>query len=202
MIFGTIYSGIATPTEAAGMGAFGSLLASATYGRLNWRNLKEAISGSLKTSAMALWIVIGAYCFCSIYSASGAKDLIIEILIELPVNRYIVIIAMQLILVVLGMFLDPIGVIMIATPVFLPIIKELGFSPLWFGILLTMNLEMAYLTPPLGFNLFFLKGVTPPEIQMGDIYSSITPFVILQAIGLSAVMIFPQIAMWLPGTMK
>ena len=150
---------------------------------------------------MCLWIVIGAFCFCSIYSASGGSKFVTEVLAGLPVNRYVVLIGMQVILLFLGMFLDPIGIIMIATPVFLPVIEALGFNPLWFGILFTMNLEMAYLTPPLGFNLFYLKGVAPPEVTMGDIYRSIAPFVVLQAIGLALVIILPQIALWLPSMM-
>jgi len=201
MVLGTIYMGVATPTEAAGMGAFGSLIAAAVYRKLSWQNLTTALQGSLRISAMCLWIVIGAFCFCSIYSASGGSKFVTEVLAGLPVNRYIVLIGMQVILLFLGMFLDPIGIIMIATPVFLPVIEALGFNPLWFGILFTMNLEMAYLTPPLGFNLFYLKGVAPPEVTMGDIYRSIAPFVVLQAIGLALVIIFPQIALWLPSMM-
>lgn len=201
MVLGTIYMGVATPTEAAGMGAFGSLIAAAIYRKLSWQNLTTALQGSLRISAMCLWIVIGAFCFCSIYSASGGSKFVTEVLAGLPVNRYVVLIGMQAILLFLGMFLDPIGIIMIATPVFLPVIEALGFDPLWFGILFTMNLEMAYLTPPLGFNLFYLKGVAPPEVTMGDIYRSITPFVAVQAIGLALVIIFPQIALWLPTMM-
>lgn len=201
MVLGTIYMGVATPTEAAGMGAFGSLIAAAVYRKLSWQNLTTALQGSLRISAMCLWIVIGAFCFCSIYSASGGSKFVTEVLAGLPVNRYVVLIGMQVILLFLGMFLDPIGIIMIATPVFLPVIEALGFNPLWFGILFTMNLEMAYLTPPLGFNLFYLKGVAPPEVTMGDIYRSIAPFVVLQAIGLALVIILPQIALWLPSMM-
>jgi len=201
MVLGTIYTGMATPTEAAGMGAFGSLIAAAIYRKLTWQGLKDAMQGSLKTSAMVMWIVIGAFCFCSIYSASGGAKFATETLAALPVNRYVILVGMQLIIFFLGMFLDPMGIILIATPVFLPVIEGIGFDPLWFGILLTINLEMAYLTPPLGFNLFYLKGVAPAGVTMMDIYRSIIPFVLLQAIGLALVIIFPQIAMWLPSTM-
>ena len=201
MVLGTIYKGVATPTEAAGMGAFGSLIAALVNRKLTWNTLKTSTTGSLRTSAMCLWLVISAYCFCSIYSGSGAKDLVLETLTGLPVNRYVVMVAIQFMLIILGMFLDPMGIIMIATPIFLPVITALGFDPLWFGILFTMNLEMAYLTPPLGFNLFYLKGVTPPSVTMADIYRSVTPFVLLQALGLAIVVIYPQIALWIPSHM-
>jgi len=122
-------------------------------------------------------------------------------LLALPVGPYAILIGIQVIIFFLGMFIDPAGIVMIATPIFMPIVQELGFNPLWFGILFCMNLEMAYLTPPLGLNLFYLKGVAPPEVSLTDIYRSIIPFVIIQAIGLALIMIFPQIALWLPSLM-
>lgn len=201
LVLGSLYTGMATPTEAAGMGALGSLIASAINRRLTRQRVWDALYGCLGTAAMAMWIVIAAYCFCSIYSSSGAKDLVVQVIAKLPVNRWVVLTGMQLVLFVLGMFLDPVGIVMVATPVFHPIVIALGFNPLWFGILFTMNLEMAHLTPPLGFNLFFLKGVAPEGITLTDIYRSVEPFVVLQAIGLTLVMIFPQIALYLPSTM-
>jgi len=101
----------------------------------------------------------------------------------------------------MGMFFDPTGIVMLTTPIFFPVVRELGFDPIWFGILFVVNMEMGFLTPPFGFNLFYMKGVVPPGVTMGDIYKSIIPFVILQAIGLIIIMIFPQIATWLPSVM-
>ena len=122
-----------------------------------------------------------------------------EMITALEVNRWIVLIGIQCTFFILGMFLDPGGIVLLCTPIFVPIITMLGFNPLWFGILFVVNMEMAFLTPPFGFNLFYLKGIVPKGVTMGDIYRSITPFVALQAVGLAAVMIFPQIALWLPN---
>ena len=122
-----------------------------------------------------------------------------NILTTLPVSPMVVLIGIQLSFFVLGMFLDPAGIIMLATPIFVPVVKALGFDPIWFGVLFVVNMEMAYLTPPYGVNLFYLRGVAPEGITMGDIYRSITPFVLLQAVGLVIVILVPQIALWLPN---
>jgi len=122
-------------------------------------------------------------------------------MVALPVGKYGILIGIQLVVLVMGMFLEPVGITMISIPIFMPIIEALGFDPLWFGIIFVVNLEMSYLTPPVGMNLFFIKGVCPPEVTMGDIYRSVIPFVILQAVGLALIIIFPQIALWLPSMM-
>jgi TRAP-type mannitol/chloroaromatic compound transport system permease large subunit len=121
-----------------------------------------------------------------------------HILLSMPGGKWAILITMQIIFFILGCILDPVGIIMICTPVFVPVIKALGFDPLWFGVLFIMNMEMGYLTPPFGFNLFYMKAIAPPGITMGDIYRSIVPFVILQGIGLIIVIVFPEIALWLP----
>lgn len=200
-VLGSIYTGAATPTEAAGVGALGALVSSVIYRRLNWQRLREASLSALKLSALIMWIVIGATCYRSVYSAIGGPEFVQEALMALPVGRYTILIGIQVIIFFLGMFVDPAGIVMIATPIFMPVVQELGFNPLWFGILFCMNLEMAYLTPPLGLNLFYLKGVAPPEIGLSDIYRSVVPFVIIQAIGLALIILFPQIALWLPSLM-
>lgn len=200
-VLGSIYTGMATPTEAAGVGALGAIISALVYRRLNWQTLREAAIGTLRLSGMVLWIVVGAFCFGAIYSASGAAELVERIVLGLPLGRYGILIAIQVIILIMGMFLDPVTIIMIGVPMFVPITEALGFDPLWFGILFMVNLEMSFLTPPFGFNLFYLKGVCPPEITMGDIYRSVIPFVILQATGLVIIIIFPQLALWLPSTM-
>jgi len=200
-VLGSIYTGIATPTEAAGVGALGSIVSAAVYRRLNWKMLRDSAYSTLITTAMILWITIGARCFISIFSASGGVDFVKDLLIGLEVNRYIILIIIQAILVFLGLFLDEVGIILLCTPIFVPIITELGFDPIWFGILFLVNAQMDYITPPFGYTLFYLKGVAPPGISMGDIYRSIIPFVILQAIGLALCIIFPQIILFLPTTM-
>jgi TRAP-type mannitol/chloroaromatic compound transport system permease large subunit len=147
---------------------------------------------------MVVWIIIGGTAFTSLYTAIGAVDFIRELIAALPVSRYVILVGMQLVLFVLGMLLDPGGIIMICTPVFVPVIKALGFDAIWFGLLFIINMEMAYLTPPFGFNLFYMKAIVPKNVTMADIMRSIVPFVGIQAVTLIVVVIFPRIATWLP----
>jgi len=202
LVLGVIYEGVCTPTEAAAIGAFGALLCLAAKRRLNWPVFRDSILRTLTLSCMIMWIVMGAKVFAHIYAASGAGDLVKNVILTLPINRWLIVIMSQLILIVLGMFMDPVGIMVITCPVFVPIITEMGFDPLWYGILLTINLEMGFVTPPFGFNLFYMKGLAEPYgITMGDIYRSIIPFVLLEAVGLALVMCFPQLALWLPAKM-
>ena len=139
--------------------------------------------------------------FTALYAATGAADLVAEVMTSVPGGRWGAIIAMQIVFLILGCFLDPTGIIMITLPLFGPIVTSLGFDLVWFGVLFVVNMEMAYLTPPFGFNLFYMRGVAPKDITMADIYRSVTPFVILQAVGLAIVMIFPQTVLWIPSLM-
>jgi tripartite ATP-independent transporter DctM subunit len=198
-VLGSIFTGIATPTEAAGVGAFGSVVCAAIYKRLTWKGFKEAAVSGGQTTAMVLWIIGGAAAFSAIYTGLGATELIRNTMANMEVNRWVIMIAMQLSLFVLGCFLDPNGIMMITLPIYLPIVSALGFDLTWFGILFVMNMEMGYLTPPFGWNLFYLKGVAPPEISIQDIYRAIIPFVGIQALGLIMVMVVPDIAMYLPN---
>ena len=200
-VLGSIYMGIATPTEAASVGVLGVILSAAVYRRLNWPMLKQAGLDSLRLTIMIMWISFGAYCYSAIYTALGATDVVEQVLSMMPGGNWGVLIGMQLSFFVLGCMLDPIGIIMITAPIYLPLVVTLGFDPVWFGILYVMNMEMGFLTPPFGFNLFYMKAVVPPSITMGDIYRSVIPFVGLQMLGLVIVMIFPQIALLLPSSM-
>ena len=200
-VLGSIYLGIATPTESAAVGALGALISAGIYGTLSWSMLKDVAFTSLRLTTMVMWILFGAFAFSATYQALGATEVIEQTLLLMPGGRWGVLIGMQLSFFILGCILDPFGIIMITAPIYLPIATSLGFDPIWFGILYVMNMEMAYLTPPYGICLFFMKAIVPPEISIGDIYRSVLPFVALQALGLILVMIFPQIALWLPSTM-
>jgi len=193
--------GVCTPTEAAGVGAFGAILCGLIQRRLSWRTINKALLDTLKISGMIFWIIIGAVSFSHIYGITGVTKWLTDIIVSIGLNRWIIIIIMQLIWFIMGCFLDPMGILLICAPVFVPIILSLGFDKLWFGVLFTINMEMAYITPPFGFNLFYMKGVVPPEISMGDIYRSIVPYVFCQALCLALVMVFPELALWLPRTM-
>jgi tripartite ATP-independent transporter DctM subunit len=200
-VLGLIYAGVCTPTEASAIGALGSLLCAGFYGKLNRTVLKNSLWETAKLNAMVFWIIIGAMAFSHFLAYAEIQDLIQSSILSLEVSPWLILICMQLVFFILGMFLDPAGIIMLTTPIFVPIVTELGFDPLWFGILFVINMEMAYITPPFGFNLFILKGVVPSHIGMTDIYRAIVPFVILQALCLILVMLFPQIALWLPSIM-
>ncbi|MBA7540202.1 C4-dicarboxylate TRAP transporter large permease protein DctM [subsurface metagenome] len=199
LVLGTIFAGVCTPTEAAAIGSLGSLICVAIYRKLSWTFLKEACFEGLRLSCMILWIIVGGTCFASAYAAAGALEFIRDLIIALPVSPYIILIGMMFIFFILGCLMDPGGIILITTPIFVPIITALGFDVVWFGILFIVNMEMAYLTPPFGFNLFYMKAIVPKDITMVDIYRSVIPFVILQAICLGILVIFPQIVLWLPN---
>ncbi|MBN1856907.1 MAG: TRAP transporter large permease subunit [Dehalococcoidia bacterium] len=201
LVMGSIFFGVATPTEASAVGAGGSVVCAVLKKRLNRDNFKDALFVTMKLSSMILWIVIAASAFTSLYAVTGAQSLMTDILLAAPGGRWGAIILMQLVFFALGCFMDPTGILMITTPIFFPVVQALGFDPLWFGVLFVVNMEMAFLTPPFGLNLFFLKGVAPPDVTMSDIYRSILPFVGLQALGLVFVMVFPWLATWLPSLM-
>ncbi|KPL01780.1 MAG: TRAP dicarboxylate transporter subunit DctM [candidate division Zixibacteria bacterium SM1_73] len=200
IVLGTIFKGVCTPTEAAAIGCAGSLLCAAIYRKLNWTLLKESCYEGLRLSCMVLWIIIGGSCFASLYTYIGALEFIKGVVGALPVSPYLVLAGMQFSLFILGMLMDPGGIIMITVPIFVPIIKMLGFDAVWFGVLFIINMEMAYLTPPFGFNLFYMKAIVPKTINMMDIYKSIAPFVGLQAISLLLCILYPEIILWFPQT--
>ena len=198
-VLGSIFGGICTPTEAAAIGALGSLGCAAVKRKLTWQMIKEVSKRTFLLNGMISWIIIGAMCFTAVYIATGGAQVVEDTIKGLEVNRWVILIGMQLTFFILGMFLDPGGIIFICAPIYCPIAVALGFDPLWYGILFVVNMEMGYLTPPFGYNLFYLKSIVPEGVSMGDIYRSIIPFVFLQAIGLTLIIIFPQIALWLPG---
>ena len=201
-VLGSMFTGFASVTEAAAVGAAGSVISAAIYRRLNWKVLKESLIQTVGLMGMVMWIIFGASAFTGLYGAIGATKMVQEIMMALPGGKWGVMIAINIILVIMGCFLDPYGILMITVPIFVPVIKAMGFSAVWFGVIFVMNMEMGFLTPPFGYNLFYLKSVAPEGVTMADIYKSIWAFVVLQAIGLAIVMIFPDLALWLPGQMR
>jgi tripartite ATP-independent transporter DctM subunit len=197
-VVGSILSGAATPTEAAGVGAAGAMLCAAVYGKLTPAAVADSARITLRLSCMVVWIVFAASIFTALYTAVGAQGLVRSALGALPGGRWGTLIGMQLIWMVMGCFLDPIGIMIITAPLFFPLARSLGFDPVWFGVLFVVNMEMAYLTPPFGFNLFYIRGVAPPSVSMVDIYRGVIPFVLLQLLGLAIMMIFPEIILYLP----
>lgn len=198
-VLGSIVFGVATPTEAAAVGVLGALISALIYRQLTRQLLLEAALRTFKLTGMIMWILFGAYSFTAAYHGMGAAHLIEHLLKYVPGGPWGTVIFVQIVIFLLAMVLDPAGIMMITVPVFLPIIKAHGFDPLWFGILFVMNMNIGYMTPPFGFNLFYLKAIAPSSISMGDIYRSVVPFTLVECFGMFLVMVFPQIAVWLPN---
>jgi tripartite ATP-independent transporter DctM subunit len=200
-VLGSIFLGIATPAEAAAVGAMGALIICVVLGRFGWKIIFDSCLATLRISGMALWILIGATLFGICYTTAGAQSLIMDIIEGLEVNRWLILIGTQIILFIFGMFMDDYAVVTICAPIFLPIAKFLGFDPIWFSVVFLLNMQVAYLSPPFGWALILMKGVAPPEIHTTDIWKSVPPFVAMQLLVLVVTMIFPQVALWLPGKM-
>uniref|UniRef100_UPI003FD2B63B TRAP transporter large permease n=1 Tax=Tistrella mobilis TaxID=171437 RepID=UPI003FD2B63B len=200
-VLGSIYAGIATPTEAAAVGVAGAIVSAAVERRLSLAMLSGAGMDTIKVTAMILWITMGAKAFVAIFTGTGGADFLLEFIRDLDANRWLVLAAMMGVLVFLGLFLDEIGIILLCVPVFLPVIQLLDFDPLWFGILFMVSAQTAYISPPFGYTLFYLKGTLPPEIGMGTVYRGIIPFILLQLVGLGLCAAFPELVLWLPRLM-
>lgn len=200
-VLGSILGGIASVTEAAAVGAIGSIAATILNRGVKWRMFHEAAVNTLMVSLMVFWIIIGASAFASLYTAMGAASLIKGMVLGLEVNRYVILVAMVAVLLIMGMVIETTGIIMIAVPVMTPIIVSLGFDPVWFGVLFIINMEIGFLTPPFGYNLFYLKGVAPKNVKLAEIYASIIPFVLLMLAGLAICIAFPGIITWLPSAL-
>ena len=201
LILGTIFTGIATPSEAAAVGALGALLCCILYGKFNWQVISASCMETIKITGMALWILVTATLFGQVYASAGAQDMIMTLVTGMEVNRWFVIIGMQIILLIFGMFMDDFAIIIICAPIFMPIAISLGFDPIWFGIVFILNMQIAYMTPPFGWCLIMMKGIAPPEVTTTDIWRSVPPFVGMQLLVLILTMVFPALALWLPGKM-
>ncbi|TYC53712.1 TRAP transporter large permease subunit [Rhodobacterales bacterium] len=200
-VLGTIYMGIATPTEAAAVGVFLAFISALLERRLD-RDLFAGVAlDVVKVTAMILWITIGARAFVAIFTGTGGADFLLDFIQHLDANRWIVLLVMLGILFLLGMFLDEMGIILLCVPVFLPVVDFLGFDRLWFGILFLVSAQMAYISPPFGYTLFYMKGVLPAGIGMGTVYRAIVPFILLQALGILICALFPELVLWLPNSM-
>lgn len=198
-VLGCIIGGVTSPSEASAIGAFGSLLIAAVQGRLNWDMLRYVMITTTKLMGMLMWITIAAVFFSKIYVGVGAGMVVGELIEDFEVAPMMVIIAMLATYFILGMFLDDFAIVFITVPLFVPIVRELGFDTTWFAVLFILSMQSAYLTPPFGYNLFYMRSVAPNSISIGDIYWAAIPFVVLQIIGLALVVAFPQIALWLPN---
>lgn len=211
LVLGVIFAGIATPVEAAGIGTFGAIVVAALHRRLSWANLRAALLTTLRVTGMVLWIIFGATLFVGFYVVNGGQEFINNALLGIGIGPYGILIVMMIILVILGMFLDWVGILLLAAPIFIPLIKSLAFDgvfglpgvapeevALWFGVVYMVNMQMSFISPPFGYALFYLKSVAPPSVTMAQIYRASLPFMVLQALGLAVCIIFPEVVLWLP----
>ncbi len=199
LVLGSIIGGIAAPTEAASMGAFGSIVLAAFSGRLSWPVLRDTVRGAFVTSAMVFLILIFAQPFGLAFRGLGGERLVQDAFAAVPGGLNGQIAFLMLLLFVLGFFLEWIEISYIALPLFLPIFHAAGADMAWISILVAVNLQTSFLTPPFGWALFFLKGVAPPSVKTSDIYRGVIPFIGLQLLALALVFFFPQLATWLPN---
>lgn len=202
MVLGSLYSGVATPTETAAIGTLGAILIAIVNGKFNWQMLFNALKITGRTVAMLTWIFFGASSLVAVYTLAGGTSFLQNAISGLDVPALVTIALMMAILIVLGAFIDWIGIVLLTMPIFVPVVRELGMDPIWFGILFAMNMQISYLTPPFGAAAFYLKSVAPPEISLGMIFRAVIPFIGIQLIGLSIVLFFPQVALWLPSILE
>ena len=192
LVLGSIFAGIATPTESASLGALGGMILAAMYGKLSYGLVKEASLETVKTTSMVFAILIGATAFSMVFIYSGADEIVETFMTTLPGEKWGFLILTMLIIMFLGFFIDFIEISYIVVPILLPIAQTIGIDPLWFAILIALNLQTSFLTPPFGFSLFYLKGVAPPTVKTTDIYKGVMPFIILQILVLASIVIFPS----------
>jgi len=199
-VLGTIFFGVAAPTEAAAVGAFASVVLAVAYGRFSLTTLKEAVFRTMEVSSMILLIVAGAFVFTGTFMLIGGGDLVQNALMALPVGKWGILAIMVGCFFVFGLFMEWVGIVPILVPIFNPLIQNLGFDPLWTAILFCVAMQTSFLTPPMAPALFYIKGVSPPEIEFGPhIVRGALPFIVLQLIGLTLLALFPQLVTWLPS---
>ena len=197
-VMGTILAGIATPTEAAALGCIGALILAFATKKLNWEVITQSCVSTARTTAMIMALFIGGKFFSVVFLSMGGGDVVADVLLGMDVSPYVVFLIMMAVVFVMGMFIDWAAILLVVVPIFTPIALDLDFNPLWFAMMVCINLQTSFLTPPFGYALFYFKGVAPPEYTMGDVYRGIIPFVIIQLIGLGVLMYFPEIITWLP----
>ena len=202
IIVGLIFAGVATPTEAAALGTVLSFIVAACYGKLTWPVIQTAVASATSLSIMVLMVLTGSAAFSQLLSFSGVTSGITELATGLNVHPIVIMILMQLVVIVLGMFIEQTSIVLVTIPIFMPIVAAMRWDPIWFGAIMMLNLEMATITPPFGLSLFVMKGIAPRGTTMTDIYRSALPFIGLNILVMALMIAFPGIVQWLPNQMK
>ena len=202
VVVGSILAGFATPTESAALGSVATMLAAAAYRTMTWRALREALLGTARTSALILIIISGSITFSQILSFSGASREMIALVTSYQLDPMLLLAAMLLCALLLGMLMDQVSIMLITLPFFMPLVAQSGIDPIWFGVMMLVALEVGLITPPFGLLLFIMQSVAPKGVTMNHVLVSITPYLILELIGLALIFAFPAIALWLPGLLR
>jgi tripartite ATP-independent transporter DctM subunit len=202
LVTGVIFLGMATPTEAAATGALASFILVAVYRKFSWSAFNKSLLGSVQVTVMVMMIIIGSVAFCQIMAYTGCTHALATLASNLKVPPILIVITMQVVVLLLGCFMDLISLTMITIPIFMPVINALGLDPVWFCTMMLINLGAATLTPPFGMLLFVMKGVAPADVGMGDIIRAAIPYFIMNLVIIGLVLIFPSIALWLPSQMR
>jgi len=198
-VLGAILFGLATPSEAAAIGAMGGVVLAAAYGALTWGRLKEAVFLTARTTAMVCWLFVGSWTFSSVFSYLGGEGLIKDFVLGLHLNTITFLLMSQLIIFLLGWPLEWSEIIIIFVPIFLPLLPHFNVDPMFFGILIALNLQTSFLTPPMAMSAYYLKGVAPKHVQLITIFQGCLPFLSMVFVAMAAVYIFPQLVYWLPN---
>ena len=200
-VLGSILTGAATPTEAAGVGALGSLICAAVHRKLPWRVFRESTIRAFRVSVYIMVICYGAYAFNGAFAMAGGGPLLTKAILAVPGGRWAPVIAMMTLILILGTFMELGPVTMIMAPIMFPLIRTLGFSDIWFGTLWCIAGLTGFISPPFGYNLFYIKGILPdvaPDVTLGELYHSVIPYIIALVSGMIIIMLVPAIATWLP----
>jgi tripartite ATP-independent transporter DctM subunit len=198
-VMGTILAGVATPTEAAALGATGAMILALFKRTFTWKMISGASLATARTTCMVMALFIGGKIFSVVFLSIGGGDVVADVLLGMDVSPYVVLFLMNLVVFILGMFIDWAAILLVTVPIFTPIAQDLGFDPLWFAMILCVNLQTSFLTPPFGYSLFYFKGAAPPEYTIGDVYKGILPFIALQVLCVICLVIFPDIITYLPS---
>jgi tripartite ATP-independent transporter DctM subunit len=202
LVTGVIFLGVATPTEAAATGALASFVLVVMYRSFSWSALNKSILGSAQVTIMVMLIITGSVAFCQLMAYTGCTHALARFASTLEIHPFLIVISMQLVVLILGCFMDLISLTMITIPIFMPVVNALGLDPVWFCTMMLINLGAATLTPPFGMLLFTMKGVAPADVSMGDIIRAAIPYFLMNLVIIGLILIFPSIALWLPSQMK
>jgi len=200
LVVGLIFLGVATPTESAALGALGTFVLAWIYGGLTWEMAKQSMMSSLRITVMLLMIITGSTAFSQILAFTGATTGLAEIATSGKdlLGPMSVVVLMQIILIVMGMFMEPLSIMLLTVPIYFPVIKAFGYNEIWFGAIMLLNMEMATISPPFGLNLFVMKGVAPGGTTMGQVYAASIPFLLLDLVVMALLLAFPELILWIP----